>query len=209
MSLQDIMDALRGRGGRGKRQRREPRPGQDSESQVTLDFLQAARGTTMRLRMSRPNAEGSMDEETLDVKIPPGVQEGSRVRVRGKGEMGEAGAGDLYIVVHVSPHDYFRREADDLYVTVPISITEATLGGKVDVPTLTGRGTVTVPPGTASSRKLRLREKGIQRPGKTPGDLYVVIEIIPPKELTARQRELLEEFRKLDTANPRANCPWS
>jgi curved DNA-binding protein len=68
---------------------------------------------------------------------------------------------------------------------------------------------MTIPPGTASSRKLRLREKGVQRPGKTPGDLYVVIEIVPPKELTARQRELLDEFRKLDTTNPRANCPWS
>lgn len=211
MSLQDIMDALRGRGGggRGRRQRREPQPGQDSESHVTLDFLQAVRGTMVRIRISRPDAEGSAEDETLDVKIPPGVQEGSRIRVRGKGGMGEAGAGDLYIVVHVNPHEYFRREGDDLYVNVPISITEAALGGKVDVPALTGLNTVTVPPGTASLRKLRLREKGVHRPGKTPGNLYVVIEIVPPKTLTPRQRELLEEFGKLETTNPRANCPWS
>jgi len=214
MSLDDILDALRGgrgaRGGRSGRQRaRRPRRGGDTESHLTLEFLQAVHGTTTRLRMTRSDEAGGTHEETIEVKIPAGVQEGSKVRVRGKGQLGGAGPGDLYIHVHVRPHPYFRREGDDVYVHVPISIAEAALGAKVDVPTLDGTSRVTIPPGTSSSKRLRLRGKGVGRAGKAPGDEYVVIEIVPPTRLDERQQRLIEEFARLDHDDPRARCPWS
>ena len=206
MSLEDILQAL----GTGRpRRRRKPRRGGDTESHLTLEFLQAVHGTTTRIRIARVDADGKRHEETIDVKIPAGVQEGSKVRVRGKGELGPDGPGDLYITVHVRPHPYFRRDGEDIYVHVPISITEAALGAKVDVPTLDGMSTVTIPPGTGSSRRLRLRGKGVRRAGKTPGDEYVVVEIAPPKDLTDRQKDLLEELNKLDADDPRAKCPWT
>lgn len=207
MSLDDILQALRGgrtRPGRGQRVQR----GADSESHVTLDFLQAVRGTTMRIRITRGGADGREAHETIDVRIPPGVQEGSKVRVRGKGSSGAGGAGDLYILVHVRPHEYFRREGSDIYVRVPISLTEAALGAKVDVPTVDGMTTVTIPPGTASAKRLRLRGKGIAAKGKPRGDQYVVVDIVPPKDLQDRQAELLKELHDLDASDPRASCPW-
>ncbi|MGB2819863.1 MAG: J domain-containing protein, partial [Phycisphaerae bacterium] len=206
MSLEDILESLRG--GRARR-RRKPRRGADTESHLTLEFLQAVDGTTTRIRVSRVDADDRRHEETIDVKIPPGVREGSKVRVRGKGQMGPDGSGDLYITVHVRAHPYFRREGDDIYVHLPISITEAALGAKVDVPTLDGTSTVKVPAGTASSKRLRLRGKGVKRNGRTPGDEYVVIEIVPPKDPGDRQKELLEELAGLDPADPRAGCPWT
>jgi len=210
MSLDDILQALRDRAGsRRRRKPRRPHPrGADGESHLTLDLLQAARGTTTRLRISRPGADGKANEETIDVRIPPGVQEGSKIRVRGKGEPGRGEPGDLYILVHVRPHPYFRREGDDIYVDVPISITEAALGTKVDVPTLEGMTTVKVPPGTASAKRLRLRGKGIQAKDRAPGDLYAVVRIVPPGELTDRQKKLLEELAALESTDPRTSCPW-
>jgi curved DNA-binding protein len=209
MSLDDILDALRGGGGSRRSSRRRPRRGADSEHDLTLDFLQAVRGTTARVRVARPQPDGGDRRETIEVKIPPGVREGSRVRVRGQGQEGSRSAGDLYMVLHVRPHPYFRREGDDIYVHVPVSLAEAALGAKVDVPTLDGIGTVTIPPGTASSKRLRLRGKGVARPGKPPGDQYVVIEIVPPKRLTGRQEELLRQLQELDSPSPRAECPWT
>ncbi len=206
MSLEDILQAL----GTGRpRRRRRPRRGADTDSRLTLEFLQAVRGTTARIRIARVDAGGKRHEETIEVKIPAGVQEGSKVRVRGKGELGPGGPGDLYITVQVRPHPYFRRDGEDIYVHVPISITEAALGAKVDVPTLDGMSTVTIPPGTGSSRRLRLRGKGVRLAGKTPGDEYVVVEIVPPKDLTDRRKDLLEELDKLDADDPRAKCPWT
>ncbi|HUS91867.1 MAG TPA: DnaJ C-terminal domain-containing protein [Phycisphaerae bacterium] len=210
MSLDDILEALRGRRGGGSRRRkpRQPARGADSESHLTLDFLQAVQGTTARIRIARPGADGEAQEETIDVRIPPGVQEGSKVRVRGKGQSGAGQHGDLYIIVHVRPHPYFRREGDDIYVDVPIGIAEAALGAKVDVPTLTGLTTVTIPPGTASAKKLRLRGKGVQRKAAGPGDLYAVIRIVPPRDLSEEQEKLLQRFAELDKTDPRASAPW-
>lgn len=201
MSLDDLMEAL-GRGRRGGRRGRggpEPMPGQDIEHHVNLDFMQAIQGTTIALRM-----QGEA-QETIHVRIPPGVHEGSRVRVRGKGVAG----GDLYIVIHVGPHPYFRREGDDLYVEVPIGIGEAVLGGKVDVPTLEGLSTVTVPPGSSSGRKLRLREKGVAGAGgKVRGDEYVVLKIVAPAQVPPKAAELLREFDQQVKFDPRADVPW-
>ena len=201
MSLDDIMEALGGgrRGGRRGRGAPDPMPGQDIEHHVNLDFMQAIQGTTIGLRMQRET------EETINVRIPPGVHEGSRVRVRGKGVNG----GDLYIIIHVGPHLYFRREGDDIYVEVPIGVGEAVLGGKVDVPTLEGLSTVTIPPGSGSGRKLRLREKGVERAGgKGRGDEYVVLKVVAPHEVPPKAADLMREFDQLVKYDPRADVPW-
>lgn len=196
MSLDDIMEALGG-GRRSRRGRSEPQP-RDMESHVSLDFLQAVRGTTISLRM-----EGG-GVETINVRIPPGVNEGSRVRVRSKGVNG----GDLFIVTHVGPHPYFRRDGADIYVDLPISITEAALGAKVDVPTLEGASTITIPPGSNSGRKLRLRGKGVVGAGGSGGDQYVVLKIVVPPQSPPKAADLLRQFDHLVQFDPRMDVPW-
>ena len=145
--------------------------------------------------------------ESLDVRIPPGAQTGSRVRVAGRGNAGTNGGqpGDLYIVMKVEPHPFFERRGDDLYSVVPITVTEASLGAKVEVPTIDGRSQVRIPPGTNSGKKLRLREKGapsIRQAGRR-GDQIIEVQIIVPKPEDERVRNLLKELSKLDPEDPR------
>ena len=207
MSLDEILGALRGGKKNVRRSRRKQR-GADIEYNLTLDFMQAMWGTTASIRVTGPGSKGH--QETLDVKIPPGVDEGSRIRLRGRGAPGPAGAGDLYIITHVRPHPYFRRESHDIYLDVPISISEAALGARIDVPTVDGMMRVTVPPGTASGKRLRLKEKGVRGVGgKHRGHQYVVIRIVPPEKLSVEGRQLLEEFQKIHPSIPRANAPWT
>jgi molecular chaperone DnaJ len=145
--------------------------------------------------------------ETIDVRIPAGMQTGSRVRVAGRGNAGTHGAppGDLYIITKVEPHPYFERRGDDLYTVVPISVSEAALGAKIEVPTLDGRAQLRVPPGTGSGQKLRLREKGVPsaRAQGTRGDLYVELQVVVPKPVDERVRNLLKELQKLEPEDPR------
>jgi molecular chaperone DnaJ len=153
-------------------------------------------------------SEGRMrSNETIDVRIPAGMQTGSRVRVPGRGNAGTHGAppGDLYIITKVEPHPYFDRRGDDLYTVVPISVSEAALGAKIEVPTLDGRAQLRVPPGTNSGQKLRLREKGVPsaRAQGTRGDLYVELQVIVPKPVDERVRNLLKELQKLEPEDPR------
>ena len=205
MSLEEILSALGGGGRRGRGRRAAARRGRDVEHEITLDFMQAVRGMTATLRMQGPDGK----TETLDVKIPPGVREGGRVRVRGKGEPGRGGAGDLYMLIHIRPHQYFRREGNDVYVDVPIAIHEAALGATIDIPTLDGMTRVKVPPGSAGGRKLRLRGKGIAPAGsETRGDQYVVLRVVPPEKLSDRGRELLEQFAEVESYDPRKGAPW-
>ena len=145
--------------------------------------------------------------DTIDVRIPAGVQTGSRVRVPGRGNAGTAGAppGDLYIITEVLPHAFFDRRGDDLYSVVPITVTEAALGAKIEVPTMDGRSLLRIPPGTNSGQKLRLREKGVpslRRPGHR-GDQYVELQIIVPKPVDERVKELLRELERVAPEHPR------
>ena len=204
MGLDEILDALRSRGRRDRR-RRAVR-GSDVEYKVTLDFMDAVRGTTASLRYLQPGKGGAT--ETLAVKIPSGLREGSKVRVRGKGAIGPGEPGDLYIVIHVKDHPYFRREGDDIYIDLSISIVESALGAKIDVPTIDGMMTVSVPPGTGGGKKLRLRGKGIRRSGKDRGDQYVVIKVVPPQSISRRGCELLKEFKQSEDFDPRSDVPW-
>lgn len=181
-------------------------PGRDIEQYITLSFEQAIRGTTLELK-----AEHSQHgPETIRVKIPPGVQEGARIRVRGRGQPGRGGggAGDLYIITSVRPHAYFSREGLDLIVELPISVREAVLGAKVDCPTIDGLTTVSVPPGTSSGTTLRLRGLGLSGTNGDQGDLLAVIRIVVPKDVSTDVADHLERFDSKVEFDPRAEVPW-
>lgn len=144
--------------------------------------------------------------ETVTVRIPPGIADGDRVRVAGKGNAGLRGGqpGDLYIRVHVEPHPTLRREGDDLHVIVPIAIHEAALGARIDIPTPDGSARLRVPPGTQSGQRFRLRERGAAstRDGRR-GDLVVEVRLMLPKVLDERSKELLREFGRINGENVR------
>jgi molecular chaperone DnaJ len=138
--------------------------------------------------------------ETLVINVPAGLADGARIRVPGKGHAGRDGghSGDLYITVHVEAHPLFRREGDDLHLTVPVAVHEAALGAKIDVPGLDGPARLRVPPGTQSGQRFRLRERGMPSPrdGRR-GDLIVEVKLVLPKILDERSKELLREFGKI------------
>jgi molecular chaperone DnaJ len=144
--------------------------------------------------------------ETIDVRIPAGVASGSRVRVPGKGNAGTMGApsGDLYLRVEVKPHPLFERRGDDVYVKVPVTVSEASLGAKIEVPTIDGKSLVRIPPGTNSGSTLRLKEKGVPsaRNGSR-GDQYVEIQVVVPKPTDERVRKLLKELENVEPGDPR------
>lgn len=155
--------------------------------------------------------EGRIDKEsTLDVSIPAGVDEGTRIRLSGRGEAGPRGApaGDLYIFLHVKRHSIFEREGTNLFCRVPISFTMAALGGAIEVPGLDGAGhEIRIPAGIQSGKQLRQRGAGMPvLNGRGRGDLVMQIEVETPTRLTARQKELLEEFRATETGE---ECPQS
>ncbi len=137
--------------------------------------------------------------KTLQVKVPPGVDEGDQVRLGGEGEAGESGGppGDLYVQIRLKPHAFFRRDGDDLHCEVPVSFAQAALGGEVEVPTLDGRVTLKVPHGCQSGKLFRMREKGVRnvRTGHI-GDLYCHAVVETPVNLSKHQKELLEEFEQ-------------
>lgn len=145
--------------------------------------------------------------ETLDVRIPAGVSTGSRVRVPGKGNAGTGGGppGDLYIVTQVRPHEFFERRGDDIYTVVPISVDEAALGARIEVPTIDGRALLRIPAGTQSGQRFRLREKGAPsaRTGRR-GNQYVEVRLVLPRVLDERQRKMLQDFSRLVREDPRA-----
>jgi molecular chaperone DnaJ len=142
-----------------------------------------------------------MRTELLQVNVPAGLADGSRIRVPGKGHAGANGGtyGDLYLSVRVEPHPLFRREGDDVHLAVPIAIHEAALGAKIDVPAPDGTARVRVPPGTQSGQRFRLRERGIASPrdGRR-GDLIVEVRIVLPKLLDERSKEILREFGRIN-----------
>ncbi len=181
----DLLGRARGRG-------RAPRPPANVEAEVAIPFLTAALGGSVSL---------NVDGRTIEVRVPAGVEEGKKLRMAGQGPRG----GDLLVRLTVEPHPYFRREGQNVVLEVPVSISEAILGAKVDVPTLDGTHlTVKVPPGTSSGARLRLRGKGIR-----DGDQYIEIKIVVPKTHDERSRELIEEFARLHRQNPREHLPWS
>lgn len=153
------------------------------------------------------NGKGTVPKsETVKVRIQAGVDTGTRVKVAGKGEAGIRGgpAGDLYIVTNVSPHKIFTRKGDNIYCTIPITLPEAALGAKIEVPTVSGKAQLRIPPGTQSGQLFRLREKGAPSlRTNTRGDQYVEVRIVLPKIIDEDTKTLLREFAKRNPANPR------
>jgi molecular chaperone DnaJ len=142
----------------------------------------------------------------MNVRIPPGVTDGQRIRLKGKGQPGRRSgpAGDLYVVVHVRKHALFGRSGDDLTLTIPVTFPEAALGTSVRVPTLDGAVTLKVPAGTPSGRTLRVRGRGVPRKDGTSGDLLATIEVLVPGHLDDEAREALEKYAAATPGNPRA-----
>src|SRR5579862_5950210 len=167
-----------------------------------------------RLRNVCPTCHGDgrlSKAEIVDVRIPPGAQSGSRLRVAGKGNAGRMGgaSGDLYITVRVEPHAFFRRDGDDIHIQVPVTVSEAGLGAKIEVPTIDGRALLKVPQGTQNQQKFRLREKGVMNARKNQrGDEIVEVVIQAPKAQDERTRELLRELSQANTEDPRKDI-WS
>ncbi len=187
----DISDLF----GRGRR--RGPMKGHDLEQELTVDFETAVRGTTVQLRS--PDSH-----DVVTVRIPPGADEGSRVRIPGQGGQSPNGGpnGDLVLVIHVKPHSLFKREGDDLHLDVPISVSEAVKGTKVKVPTFEGPVSVKVPAGTNSGTVLRVRGKGVARKGRTQGDLYIRFMVHVPQARNEREaaelQRIADDFAKFE-----------
>ncbi len=141
------------------------------------------------------------ERQRVKVRIPAGVDTGSRLRLRGEGEAGLRGGprGDLYIVIHVEPHDIFERKGDDIYCRIPISFTQAALGAKIEIPTLNGTHVLEIPPGTQTGERFRLKGLGVPSlRGFGKGDQIVEVVVVTPTKLTDRQKELLKEFAQLE-----------
>ena len=188
--FEDILGGLFGGGAgapAGFRPNRAPQRGADVEASTTLPFRQAFEGSTVTLMV-----EG----RRVNARIPAGVRDGQRIRLRGKGRPGEAGApaGDLVISVHVEPHPVFTIDGKDLRVTVPVTFPEAVLGTQIDVPTVDGSTVrVKVPEGTPSGRTLRVRGRGVLDP-RGAGDLLVTVLVVVPQRLSAEARAAVEAF---------------
>jgi len=171
-------------------------------------------GGSGKLRNACPACHGegrTPHAETVEVRIPPGVQTGTRLRVAGKGNAGTLGAppGDLYITVRVEPHPFFERQGDDIHIRVPVTVSEAGLGAKIEVPTIDGRALLKIPPGTQSGQKFRMRERGVFNARKNlRGDQIVEVVVQPPKVRDERTKEILRELAQLNPEDPRASL-WT
>lgn len=183
----------------GRGRRRGPVRGHDLEHEMAVDFASAVRGTTIQIRTQ-------VSAEPVTVRIPPGADEGSRVRIPGQGAPSPNGGppGDLILVIHVEPHGLFTRDGGDLQLDVPITVSEAIKGAKVKVPTFDGAVAIKVPEGTSSGTKLRLRGKGVARRGKEPGDLYVRFMVHVPAAPSPELQKLADDIEKHESGDVRA-----
>lgn len=152
-----------------------------------------------------------LKDETIAVKIPKGIDTGSKVRVAGKGGAGTGGAhpGDLYIITRVRPHHFFERKGDNLHSEIPISYAEAALGAKIEVPTVDGIVALTIPSGTQNGQQFRLKDKGVPHlTGGGSGDHYITVRIAVPKHIDDKARQLIKDLDKISKENPRADITF-
>ncbi|HNS96037.1 MAG TPA: J domain-containing protein [Polyangiaceae bacterium] len=192
-NIGDLFGNLFGGAGRKRASRTASMRGSDLESPLTIDFVSAVRGSTVSLRI-----EGQA--EPIQVRIPPGAKQGSKVRVKGKGSPSPFGGppGDLLLELHVEPHPYFHMQGDDLHVDLPITVTEAYRGARVTVPTPEGTVTMKVPAGSQSGQSARLRGKGMARRGQPPGDLYVHFQVQVPTSQDKAVHQAMETLSQYE-----------
>ncbi len=170
--------------------RRGPRKGQDIQTEVSISFRDALFGKEVDLRLS---GQGNAPH-TITVRIPAGVSDGAKVRVKGRGAPGEAGPGDLYVLVNVIPHPVFTRKGENLHITVPVSFAEAALGADISVPTIEGDEVkVRINPGTQNGKTLRIKGRGVKK-GVNAGDLMATIEVQVPQRVDGKAKKALEDF---------------
>ena len=182
---QDIFAHLFGGGGR-----RGPRKGQDLQTEATILFKESIFGTTLDLRLSTDGGPA----QNISVRVPSGVHDGAKIRVKEKGAPGEAGPGDLFVLLHVKPHPIFSRKAENLLLTLPVTFVEATLGADIKVPNLSGEDvTVRLAPGTPNGRVLRVKGRGVTK-GVTVGDLLVTVDVQVPRRVEGSAIDALKAF---------------
>ena len=181
---QDIFANLFGGGRRG------PRKGQDLQTEASITFRESITGTNLDLRLSTDRGA----TQNITARVPAGVSDGAKIRVKGKGAAGEAGPGDLFIMLHVKAHAIFGRKGENLTITLPVTFTEAALGADIKVPTMSGDDvTVRIAPGTSNGRTLRVKGRGITK-GTTTGDLLVTVEVQVPQRVDGKALDALREF---------------
>lgn len=167
---------------------RGPRRGADMQAQATISFRESINGT--QLTFNSPSGP-------VTTKIPAGVNDGAKIRVRGKGAPGEAGAGDLYITINVAAHSVFSRKEENLLLTLPVTFPEAALGADISVPTLSGEEvTLRLPAGTANGKTLRIKGRGITKKDGSAGDLLVTIEVSVPQRVDGKAKKALESYQE-------------
>jgi curved DNA-binding protein len=194
-----------GRGRGGRRAARAER-GNDLRAELTVPFATAVLGGQAALSVQRH--DGNIEQ--IKVKIPSGIEDGKKIRLRGQGEpgVGEAPAGDILITIRVSPHPLFRRTGSRLDVRVPVTLAEAALGAKVDLPTPHGTITLSVPPNTSSGTRLRIKGHGVRPVDRPAGDLFAEIEIVLPPDLSEEERTQLADISAHHPQQPRAELRW-
>jgi molecular chaperone DnaJ len=174
----------------GNAARRGPRKGQDLQTEATITFRESVFGTTLDLRLATDRGQA----QNISARVPTGVTDGAKIRVKGKGAQGEAGPGDLFIQLHVKPHPIFSRKGENLTITLPVTFAEAALGADIKVPTMAGDDvTVRIAPGTPNGRTLRVKGRGITK-GSTTGDLLVTVEVQVPQRVDGKALDALKTF---------------
>ena len=174
----------------GNAARRGPRKGQDLQTEATITFRESVFGTTLDLRLATDRGQA----QNISARVPTGVNDGAKIRVKGKGAQGEAGPGDLFIQLHVKPHPIFSRKGENLTITLPVTFAEAALGADIKVPTMAGDDvTVRIAPGTPNGRTLRVKGRGIVK-GSTTGDLLVTVEVQVPQRIDGKALDALKVF---------------
>lgn len=192
-SPNDIFANLFGGGG----VRRGPRKGHDLQTEATITFKEAIIGTTLGLKL--PGDDGKV--QTITARVPAGVNDGAKIRVKGKGAPGEAGPGDLFILLHVKPHPIFSRKSENILLTLPVTFVEAALGADIKVPTLDGdEVTVRLAPGTPNGRTLRVKGRGIKK-GTVIGDLLATIEVQVPQKVEGDASQALQKFAEATSSH--------
>ena len=181
---QDIFANLFGGGRRG------PRKGQDLQTEATITFRESVFGTNLDLKLATDRGAA----QNITARVPAGVNDGAKIRVKGKGAAGEAGPGELFILLHVKPHAIFSRKGENLTLTLPVTFAEAALGADIKVPTMSGDDvTVRIAPGTSNGRTLRVKGRGITK-GSTTGDLLVTVDVQVPQRVDGKALDALKVF---------------
>jgi curved DNA-binding protein len=212
--FEDLFGGGFGRSARGGSYQREFRSdGQDHHARIQIDLRDSYTGATRSIQMQLPEMtpDGRVvnRQRVLNVKIPKGIRPGQQIRLKQQGgaALGGGTAGDLYLEVEFRPDDYYQVEGKDVYLKLPVAPWEAALGGKVNVPLPTGDIELTIPPNSASGRKLRVRQKGL--PGKEPGDLFVVLDVVFPPASDDKARKLYGQMRDTFSFDARAGMKRS